>query len=110
MLCAKYNLQSERIFFEHPVDLYADDTIVKASADVKNLDHLDQSLNKSAREIQAWTSVNKLPTNEDKTKVLTITGKRLKSKLNSELSVRTDSDNTLCNVEKLKCSLVGFRN
>ncbi|CAH3176852.1 unnamed protein product, partial [Porites evermanni] len=37
-------------------------------------------------EIQAWTSVNKLPTNEDKTKVLTITGKRLKSKLNSELS------------------------
>ena len=74
---------------------------MKASADVKNLEHLDQSLNKSDREIQAWTSVNKLPTNEDKTKVLTIFGKRLKSKLNSELSVRTDSDNTLCNVEKL---------
>ena len=98
MLCAKYNLQSERRL-KHPVDLYADDKIVTASADVKNLAHLDQSLNKSAREIQAWTSVNKLPTNEDKTKVLTITGKRLKSKLNYELSVRTDSDNTLCNVE-----------
>ena len=27
------------------------------------------------------------------------TGKRLKSKLNCEISVRTDSDNTLCNVE-----------
>ena len=99
MLCAKYNLQSERIFFKHPVDLYADDTIVTASADVKNLARLDQSLNKSAREIQAWTSVNKLPTNEDKPKVLTVTGKRRKSKLNCELSVRTDSDNTLCNVQ-----------
>ena len=27
------------------------------------------------------------------------TGKRLKSKLSCEISVRTDSDNTLCNVE-----------
>ena len=80
------------------VDLYADDTTVTASADVKNLAHLDLSLNKSVREIQAWASANKLPIN-DKTKVLTITGKRLKSKLNCELSVRTDSDNTLCNAE-----------
>ena len=69
-----------------------------ASADVKNLAHLDLLLSKSVREIQAWASANKLPINEDKTKVLTITGKRLKSKLNCELSVRTDSDNTLCNV------------
>ena len=81
------------------VDLYADDTTVTASADVKNLAHLDLSLNKSVREIQAWASANKLPINEDKTKVLTITGKRLKSKLNCEISVRTDSDNTQCNVE-----------
>ena len=35
------------------VDLYADDTTVTASADVKNLAHLDLSLNKSVREIQA---------------------------------------------------------
>ena len=84
---------------KHLVDLYTDDTIVTASADVKNVTHLDQSLNKSTREIQAWTSVNKLPTNEDKTKILTITGKRLKSKLYWELSVRTDSHNTQCNVE-----------
>ena len=63
------------------VDLYADDTTVTASADAKNLAHLDLSLNKSVREIQARASANKLPINEDKTKVLTISGKRLKSKL-----------------------------
>ena len=74
------------------VDLYADDTTVTALADVKNLAHLDLSLNKSVREIQAWASANKMPINEDKTKVLTITGERLKSKRNCELSVRTDSD------------------
>ena len=43
------------------VDLYADDTTVSALADVKNLAHLDLSLNKSVREIQAWTGANKLP-------------------------------------------------
>ena len=56
------------------VDLYADDTTVSALADVKNLAHLDLSLNKSVREIQAWASANKLPINEDKTKVLTLNG------------------------------------
>ena len=69
------------LHFSADVDLYADDTTVTASADVKNLAHLDLSLNKSVREIQAWASANKLPINEDKTKVLTISGKRLKSKL-----------------------------
>ena len=77
-----------------------------ASADVKNLARLDLSLNKSVREIQAWASANKLPINEDETKVLTITGKRLISKLNCELSVKTDSDNTLCVVES--AALIGL--
>ena len=81
------------------VDLYADDTTVTAAADVKNMAHLDLSLNKSVKEIQAWASANKLPINEDKTKVLTITRKRLNSKLNCKVSVRGDSDNTLCNAE-----------
>ena len=66
---------------------------------MKNLARLDLSLNKSVREIQAWASANKLPINEDETKVLTITRKRLNSKLNCKVSVRSDSDNTLCNVE-----------
>ena len=81
------------------VDLYADDTTVTAAVDVKNLAHLDLSLNKSVKEIQAWASANKLTINEDKTKVLKITRKRLNSKQNCKLSVRTDSDNTLCNAE-----------
>ena len=34
--------------------IYADHTNVTASADVKNLAHLDLSLNKSVREIPAW--------------------------------------------------------
>ena len=64
------------------LDLYADDTIVTASADVKNLATLNSSLNKSVSEIQLWASANKLPLNEDKTKVLTITGKRCVANIN----------------------------
>ena len=41
----------------------------------------------SVKEIKDWINANKLLINEDKTKVLTITAKRLKSKLNCELSV-----------------------
>ena len=55
----------------------------------------------SVKEIQDWVNANKLLINEDKTKVLTITAKRLKSKLNCELSVWTDSDNTPCNAESV---------
>lgn len=64
------------------LDLYADDTTVTASADVKDLATLNSSLNKSVSEIQLWASANKLPLNEDKTKVLTITGKRRVANIN----------------------------
>ena len=69
------------------LDLYADDTTVTASADVKDLATLNSSLNKSVSEIQLWASANKLPLNEDKTKVLTITGKRHVANIN-----RSDKD------------------
>ena len=64
------------------MDLYADDTTVTAFADVENLAILNSSLNKSVSEIQLWASANKLPLNEDKTKVLTITGKRCVANIN----------------------------
>ena len=64
------------------LDLYTDDTTVTAFADVKNLATLSASLNKSVSEIQLWASANKLPVNEDKTKVLTITGKRCVANIN----------------------------
>ena len=64
------------------LDLYADHTTVTAFADVKNLATLSTSLNKSVSEIQLWASANKLPLNKDKTKVLTITGKRCVANIN----------------------------
>ena len=49
---------------------------------MENLAILNSSLNKSVSEIQLWASANKLPLNEDKTKVLTITGKRCVANIN----------------------------
>ena len=70
------------LFTSAQLDLYADDTTVTAFADVENLAILNSSLNKSVSEIQLWASANKLPLNEDKTKVLTITGKRCVANIN----------------------------
>ena len=64
------------------LDLYADDTTITAFGDVKNLATSSLSLNKSVSEIQLWASANKLPLNEDKTKVLMITGKRCVANIN----------------------------
>ncbi|PFX21450.1 RNA-directed DNA polymerase from mobile element jockey [Stylophora pistillata] len=58
------------------IDLYADDTTISASADVNNIPSLQSSLKTSFGEIQQWAMANKLPLNESKTKVLTVTGKR----------------------------------
>ena len=50
--------------------------------DVENSAILNSSLNKSVCEIQLWASADKLPLNEDKTKVLVITGKRCVANIN----------------------------
>ena len=62
-------------------DLFADDTTIMESADYRNVSELSSSLNKSMSEIELWAKANKLPLNEEKTKLLMITGKRLASKL-----------------------------
>ena len=67
-----------------------------ASAHFNNLPELKLSLNISADEIRHCADSNKLPINESKSKVLTITGKRLASKINNELVV-TVEDNRLVN-------------
>ena len=72
------------------VDLYADDTTPYSICSLK--------LNFSANEIHHWTNSNKLSINESKSRVLTITGKRLASKINDELVV-TVEDNRLVNVK-----------
>ena len=69
-----------------------------ASAHFNNLPELKLSLNISADEIRHCADSNKLPINESKSKVLTITGKRLASKINDELVV-TVEDNRLVNLK-----------
>ena len=56
-------------------------------------------LNNFANEVRQWADSNKLPIKESKSKVLTITGKRLASKINDELLV-TVEDNRLVNVKR----------
>ena len=56
-------------------------------------------LNNSANEVRQWADSNKLAINELKSKILTITGKRLASKINDELVV-TVEDNRLVNVKR----------
>ena len=86
------------------LDLYAEDTTVTAFADVKNLATLSSSLNKSVSEIQLWASANKLPLNEDKTKVLTITGKRCVANINgSDIDVFVNGKQ-LSKVSNMDCA------
>jgi hypothetical protein len=70
-----------------------------ASADFRNILDLENSLNKSAREIHQWASTNKLPLNQDKTKVLMITGKRFASKIPYYPNITLDADTPLSTVE-----------
>ena len=67
------------------VDLYADDTTLTASARFNNLPELNLSLNSSVSELRQWANPNRLPINKSKSKVLTITGKRLASHINNKL-------------------------
>ena len=87
------------LYVSSKIDLYADDTTAMASADFRNILELENSLNKSAREIHQWASSNKLPLNEDKTKVLMITGKRLASKISYYPNITLDADTPLSTVE-----------
>lgn len=65
------------------VDLYADDTTLSSSADVKNIQKLQDTLNNSVKQVNDWATSNKLPINQEKTKALIVTGKRLASKLDT---------------------------
>ena len=77
------------------IDIYADDTTITTSSGFRNISQLEVSLNTAVSEIQLWANANKLPLNEEKTKVLMITGKRLASKLRNLPNVTTDGVKTL---------------
>ena len=83
------------------VDLYADDTTLSSSADVKNIVKLQDALNSSMTEVHDWAISNRLPINEKKTKTLIVTGKRLSSKLDCSPIVNFDG-NLLSKVDSAK--------
>ena len=65
------------------IDLYADNTTITSSADCGSMGSLQESLNTSVSEVFNWALANRLPLNEKKTKVLTVKGKRLLTKINN---------------------------
>ena len=69
------------------IDLYADDTTLTSAANFDSVGVLQSSLTTAISEVDQWATANKLPLNEGKTKVLTITGKRLSTRINHDLAV-----------------------
>ena len=57
------------------IDLYADDTTLASATHYGNVNILQSSLTTAISKVNQWAMANKLPLNETKTKVLTITGK-----------------------------------
>ena len=64
------------------IDLYGDNTTITSSADCGGMRRLQESLNTSVSEVFNWALANRLPLKEKKTKVLTVKGIRLSTKLN----------------------------
>ena len=69
------------------IDLNADDTTVTSTANYGSVDILQSSLTTAISEVDQWATANKLPLNESKTKVLTVTGKRLSTRIGHDLAV-----------------------
>ena len=72
------------------IDLYADDTTLTSRTNYSSIGRLEGTLNSSIAEIVDWAASNKLPINEGKTKAMLITGKRLPSKINEEMTTGTE--------------------
>ena len=68
------------------IDLYADDTTLTSSTNYSSIGRLEGTLNSSIAEIVDRAASNKLPIDEGKTKAMLITGKRLASKINEEMT------------------------
>ena len=69
------------------IDLYADDTTLTSSINYSCMGRLEGTLHLSIAEIINWAALNKLPINDGKTKAMLITGKRLPSKINEEMTL-----------------------
>ena len=73
--------------FTSQIHLYADETTAMASADYRSIVQLEETLNTSVAEIQHWAEANKRPLNDEKTKVLMVTSKRLASRLDEQHTI-----------------------
>ena len=69
------------------IDLYADDTTLTSSTNYSCIGRLEGTLNLSIAKIVDWAASHKLPINDGKTKAMLITGKRLPSKINEEMTL-----------------------
>ena len=69
------------------IDLYTDGTTLTSTTHYDNVDILQSSLTTAISDVNQWAMANKLPLNETKTKVLTITGKRLLTRIEHDLAV-----------------------
>ena len=82
------------------IKLYADDTTLTATANFDSVGVLQSSLTTAISEVDQWATANKLPLNEGKIKVLTITGKRLSTRINHDLAVVVDEKQ----LENVRCA------
>ncbi|KAL9958504.1 hypothetical protein ACROYT_G035530 [Oculina patagonica] len=82
------------------IDLYADDTTVTSTANYGSVDFLLSSLTTAISEVDQWATANKLPLNESKTKVLTVTGKRLSTRISQDLAIAVNGKQ----LENVQCA------
>ena len=68
------------------IDFYANDITLTSSTNDSSIGRLEGTLNSSIAEIVDWAASNKLPIYEGQTKAMVITGKRLPSKINEEMT------------------------
>ena len=69
------------------IDLYTDHMTLTSAANFDSIGVLQSSLTTAISEVDQRATANKLPLNECKTKVFTITGKRLSTRINHDLAV-----------------------
>ena len=56
------------------IDLFAGDTTLIASSDLKNVQQQNEKLSSSATQVDNWANANNLPLNHAKSKVMLISG------------------------------------
>ncbi|CAB4013891.1 Hypothetical predicted protein [Paramuricea clavata] len=64
------------LYTQSQTDLFADDTIVIASSDRDQIQELQNKVQREMANVDEWATLNNLPLNADKTKIMVVGGKR----------------------------------